>query len=109
MSQKSEYDYMKEIEKLLSDVLADLSNLTEDNFEKVFEAAKEKMKNADKLKNEFLSKFEGSQKILKISELTKLISEKFDNVVKEWQSKVNKAKSDLEQIQNQKKILIYNR
>ena len=100
---------MKEIEKLLSEVLKDLSTMTEDNFDIVFNGAKEKILIAEKLNNEFSVKFDGSQTTLKITELAKLISEKFDNVVKEWQKKVKRAQSDLEQIQNQKKILIYNR
>lgn len=109
MFQNSEYDYMKEIEKLLSEVLKDLSNLTEDNFDIVFKDAKEKIIVAENLKNELFTNFESSQTTLKITELAKLISDKFDNVVKEWQNKVKKAQSDLELIQNQKKILIYNR
>ena len=109
MFQNSEYDYMKEIEKLLSEVLKDLSNLTDDNFDIVFKDAKEKIIAAENLKSELLTRFEGSQTTLKITELAKLISDKFDNVVKEWQNKVKKAQSDLELIQNQKKILIYNR
>jgi hypothetical protein len=109
MSQKSEYDYMKEIENLLSGVLKDLSKLSDENFEVQFKLAKEKMLAANKLKAEFSSKYADSQIILKVSEMAKLISGKFDDIVQEWQKKVKSVQNDLEQIQNQKKILIYNR
>jgi predicted phage tail protein len=109
MSQKSEYEYMKEIESLLSGVLKDLSKLTDENFETQFKSAKEKMLVANRQKVDLFAKYEASQTKTKISEMAKLISEKFDDIVQEWQKKVNNAQNDLEQIQNQKKILIYNR
>jgi hypothetical protein len=41
--------------------------------------------------------------------LAKLIPEKFDNVIKDWADKLKVVQKEMELIQNQKKITIYNR
>jgi hypothetical protein len=41
--------------------------------------------------------------------MAKLISEKYDNVTKDWANKLKLVQKEIELSQNQKKITIYNR
>ena len=45
----------------------------------------------------------------KIVQLAKLIPEKYDNVIKDWADRLKTVQKEIELVQNQKKITIYNR
>jgi len=100
---------VKKIENLLDEVFEDLSNLSEQNFDQKFQLAKSKMELARKIKIENNPKFENFKPSKKIVHMAKLISEKYDNVIKDWADKLKTVQKDIELIQNQKKITIYNR
>lgn len=102
-------DKLKKIEDLLESVLDDLNNLTEENFDGKFYSAKSKMElvRLEKVRNwGKFTKFEPSKKIV---QLAKLIPEKYDNVIKDWASKLKLVQKEIELAANQKKITIYNR
>lgn len=99
----------EEIENLLEEVLEDLSSITEENFNQKFLSAKYKMEHLrqEKSKNRLKNKvFEPSKKII---QLAKLISEKYDNVIKDWADRLKMVQKEMELTQNRKKITIYNR
>lgn len=98
-----------EIVKLLESALSDLSDLTVENFDYKLALAKSKIEKIkrEKLKNP--EKFKEFQSSKKIMDLTKLISEKFDNILAEWKKKVYLIQKEIEISQNQKKISIYKR
>ncbi|MDP2365972.1 MAG: hypothetical protein Q8M94_19645, partial [Ignavibacteria bacterium] len=50
--------------------------------------------------------FSSSKKII---QMAKLISDKYDNIVKDWADRLKTVKKEIELTQNQKKITIYNR
>ena len=97
------------IENLLDEVFEDLSVLTEENFDEKFPSANKKMQlvNEIKFKNSSKLNLFGSSK--KIIQLVKLISERYDNVIKDWADKLKLVQKEIELSQNQKKITIYNR
>ena len=100
---------IKRIENLLAGVFEDLSNLSEENFTQSFESAKLQMQLARKLKIENNSKFANFKPSEKIIQMAKLISEKYDNIVKDWSDKLKMVQKEIELTQNHKKITIYNR
>ena len=97
------------IENILDEVYKDLTELTEENFNQKFQSAKLKMEFARKLKIENHSKFHNFQPSKKIIQMAKLISKKYDNVVKDWAEKLKMVQKEIELSQNQKKISIYSR
>jgi len=106
---QSTLNEVKIIENLLEEVLCDLESLTEENFDSVLKSAKAKMSEVEQkgLENKVKSNdFKQSEKIV---QLAKLIPEKFDNVIKDWADKLKVVQKEMEFIQNQKKITIYNR
>lgn len=100
---------VKKIEVLLEDVLCDLDNLTEENFDSLIKSAKSKMAQIQQKKLENLGKSIDFTKSEKIIQLAKLIPEKYDNVIKNWADRLKKVQKEIELVQNQKKITIYNR
>ena len=100
---------IKKIENLLDGVFEDLSSLSEDNFNQKFLSAKSKMDLVKKIKVENSSKIVSFRPSKKITQMAKLISEKYDNVVKDWANKLKLVQKEIELTQNQKKISIYNR
>ena len=102
-------DNIKKIEDLLDKVFEDLSEISEDNFDQKFQEAKSKMKLAIEIKDGNYSKFEGFKPSKKIINKAKLISDKYDNVIKDWANKLKTVQKEIELAQNQKKITIYNR
>jgi type VII secretion effector (TIGR04197 family) len=99
----------KRIENLLDGVFEDLSDLTEENFDQKFQSAKSKMELAGKVKVENSSKLTSFKPSKKVIQMAKLISEKYDNVIKDWADKLKVVQKEIELTQNQKKITIYNR
>jgi len=97
------------IEDLLDEVYIELSELTEDNFDQRFQSAKSKMELVRRAKVENSSKFHSFKPSKKIIQMAKLISEKYDNVTKDWANKLKLVQKEIELSQNQKKITIYNR
>ena len=97
------------IENILDEVYKDLTELTEENFNQKFQSAKLKMEFARKLKIENQSKSHNFQPSKKIIQMAKLISKKYDNVVKDWAEKLKMVQKEIELSQNQKKISIYSR
>lgn len=97
------------VENLLDEVFNDLSELTEENFDQKFTSAKRKMQSAIEIKAQNKSKIAIFQPSKKITHMAKLISEKYDNVTKDWANKLKLVQKEIEQSQNQKKITIYNR
>lgn len=97
------------IENILDEVYKDLTELTEENFNQNFIAAKQKMQSAIDIKAQNNSKFEVFKPSKKIIQMAKLISEKYDNVTKDWANKLKLVQKEIELSQNQKKITIYNR
>ncbi|MDT3695778.1 MAG: hypothetical protein ROY99_05245 [Ignavibacterium sp.] len=100
---------VKIIEDILEEVLCDLESLTEDNFDLVLKSAKAKMAEVDQKRLENKVKLQDFNQSEKIVQLAKLIPEKFDNVIKDWADKLKVVQKEMELIQNQKKITIYNR
>lgn len=100
---------VKKIEDLLEKVLFDLSSLTEENFEITLSSAKAKMAEIEKRRLENVEKSKDFKQSKKIVQLAKLIPEKYDNVIKDWADKLKTVQKEIELIQNQKKITIYNR
>lgn len=100
---------VKKIEDLLEKVLFDLNSLTEENFEITLSSAKAKMAEIEKRRLENVEKSKDFKQSKKIVQLAKLIPEKYDNVIKDWADKLKTVQKEIELIQNQKKITIYNR
>lgn len=105
----NQYNQIEKVEKLLSEVFEDLSTLTEENFDEKFASAKQKMKAATEIKLQNGSKINNFRPSKKIVQMAKHISDKYDNVTKEWANKLKVVQKEIELNQNQKKITIYNR
>lgn len=97
------------IENLLDEVYKDLAELTEENFNQKFISAKLKMQKAMEIKSQNSSKLGFFTPSKKIVQMVKLISEKYDNVTKDWANKLKLVQKEIELSQNQKKMTIYNR
>ena len=97
------------IENLLDEVYKDLTELTEENFNQKFISAKLKMQKVVEIKAQNSSKLNIFRPSEKIVQMAKLISEKYDNVTKDWASKLKLVQKEIELSQNQKKMTIYNR
>ncbi len=102
-------DNIKKIEDLLDKVFENLSEISEDNFDQKLQDAKSKMELAIEIKDENYSKTEDFKPSKKIIDKAKLISDKYDNVIKDWANKLKTVQKEIELAQNQKKITIYNR
>jgi len=97
------------IENLLDEVYKDLAELTEENFNQKFISAKLKMQKVMEIKSQNNSKLGFFTPSKKIVQMAKLISEKYDNVTKDWANKLKLVQKEIELSQNQKKMTIYNR
>ncbi|HOJ06307.1 MAG: hypothetical protein HND40_12025 [Ignavibacteriota bacterium] len=106
---QSTLNEVKIIENLLEEVLCELESLTEENFDSVLKSAKAKMAEIEQKRLENKVKSNDFKQSEKIVQLAKLIPEKFDNVIKDWADKLKVVQKEMEFIQNQKKITIYNR
>lgn len=106
---QSTLNEVKIIENLLEEVLCELESLTEENFDSVLKSAKAKMSEVEQKRLENKVKSNDFKQSEKIVQLAKLIPEKFDNVIKDWADKLKVVQKEMEFIQNQKKITIYNR
>lgn len=106
---QSTLNEVKIIENLLEEVLCELESLTEENFDSVLKSAKAKMAEVEQKRLENKVKSNDFKQSEKIVQLAKLIPEKFDNVIKDWADKLKVVQKEMEFIQNQKKITIYNR
>lgn len=100
---------MTKIENILDEVYIDLTELNEENFSQKFTSAKQKMQIVLELKAKNSSKSNHFMPSKKIVQMAKLISEKYDNVTKDWANKLKLVQKEIELTQNQKKITIYNR
>ena len=103
------YSPILTIEKLLDEVFEDISMLTEENFDQKFISAKHKMKSAMEIKAQNNSKFAIFESSKKIMQMAKLISDKYDNIIKDWADRLKSVQKEIELTQNQKKITIYKR
>ncbi len=97
------------VELLLEEIYQALSGLNEENFDVNFPSAKLKMQSIIKIKDQNSLKTNNFKLSKKNIQMAKLISEKFDNVTKDWTDKLKTVQKEIELIQNQKKIIIYNR
>lgn len=97
------------IESLLEEVYHYLTELTEENFKEKFPAASAKMELVRQIKYENSVNWHNIQASKKIVQLAKLISDKYDNVIKDWADRLKVVQKEIELTQNQKKITIYNR
>jgi hypothetical protein len=109
MQSSETYNPVQKVEKLLDEVYKDLSELTEENFTEKFPSANKKMELVREIKSKNSLKLNLFRSSKKIIQLAKLISEKYDNVTKEWACKLKLVQKEIELSQNQKKITIYNR
>ena len=103
------YSPVEKVENLLDEVFEDLSVLTEENFDEKFLSANKKMQLVKEIKSKNSSKLNLFRSSKKVIQLAKLISEKYDNVTKDWANKLKRVQKEIELSQNQKKITIYNR
>jgi len=103
------YSPVEKVENLLDEVFEDLSVLTEENFDEKFPSANKKMQLVSEIKFKNSSKLNLFRSSKKVIQLAKLISEKYDNVTKDWANKLKQVQKEIELSQNQKKITIYNR
>ena len=103
------YSPVEKVENLLDEVFEDLSLLTEENFDEKFPSANKKMQLVREIKFKNSSKLDLFRSSKKVIQLAKLISEKYDNVTKDWANKLKQVQKEIELSQNQKKITIYNR
>ena len=103
------YSPVEKVENLLDEVFEDLSVLTEENFDEKFLSANKKMQLVREIKSKNSSKLNLFRSSKKVIQLAKLISEKYDNVTKDWANKLKRVQKEIELSQNQKKITIYNR
>ena len=97
------------IESLLEEVYHYLIELTEENFKEKFPAASVKMELVRQIKYENSVNWHNIQASKKIVQLAKLISDKYDNIIKDWADRLKVVQKEIELTQNQKKITIYNR
>ena len=109
MEHKSKRDLITDIESHLVDALKALLLLNEENFSDNFNFAKINISYVRNLNKKFAEKYADIGTVEKITTLTKQISGIYDDIVRMWQNKVNIVESELETIQNQKKIANYNR
>ncbi len=100
---------VEKIEKLLDEVFEDISALTEENFDEKFLSASNKMKAVREIKAKNSTKFNIFKPSKKITQMVKLISERYDNVIKSWTDKLKLVQKEIELTKNQKKITIYSR
>jgi hypothetical protein len=106
---QQENSKVTKIENILDEVYKDLSELNEENFNQKFTSAKLKMQNVLEIKVKNSSKSNHFMPSKKIVQMAKLISEKYDNVTKDWANKLKLVQKEIELSQNQKKMTIYNR
>ncbi len=99
----------KIVENLLDECYQALMDLNEENFDEKFQSAKLKMQNANQIKLQNSTKTNKFKPSKKIMQMAKLISEKYDNVTKDWVNRLKLVQKEIELTQNQKKITIYNR
>ena len=105
----TKYEQALKIEKLLDEVYADLSSLTEDNFIDKFPAASLKMETIREINYKNSLKINNFKPSKKIVQMAKLISDKYDSIIKDWADRLKTVQKEIELTQNQKKITIYNR
>jgi hypothetical protein len=103
------YSPVEKVENLLDEVFEDLSVLTEENFDEKFPSAHKKMQLIREIKSKNRSKLNLFRSSKKVIQLAKLISERYDNITKDWANKLKLVQKEIELSQNQKKITIYNR
>lgn len=108
-NQEGKYGPVVIIENLLEEVLVNLSELTEANFDEKFLMASSKMEKMKEIKFQNTTKTNDFSASKKNIHLAKLISDKYDNIVKDWADKLKTVQKEIELTQNQKKITIYNR
>lgn len=102
-------DKINKIENILEKILEELNNITEENFDQNFNSAKTQLNALKREKEQNWGKFHNFQPSKKIIQLAKLISVKYDNVIKDWANKLKLVQKEIELSQNQKKISMYNR
>jgi hypothetical protein len=103
------YSPVEKVENLLDEVFEDLSVLTEENFDEKFPSAHKKMQLIREIKSKNRSKLNLFRSSKKVIQLAKLISERYDNITKDWANKLKLVQKEIELSQNQKKITIYTR
>lgn len=109
LNTQNTFGNIAKVELLLEEVYQALSELDEENFNVNFTSAKQKMQSIIKIKDQNSLKTNNFRLSEKNIQMAKLISEKFDNVTKDWAEKLKMVQKEIELIQNQKKIIIYNR
>jgi hypothetical protein len=103
------YSPVEKVENLLDEIFKDLSVLTEENFDEKFLSASHKMQAVREIKAKNSSKLNLFRSSKKVIQMVKLISERYDNVIRNWTDKLKLVQKEIELSQNQKKITIYSR
>jgi hypothetical protein len=101
---------INEIRKLLLGIINYFDSINDVNFKKNLDNALKNMVLVDLLKKELRSIYGAEQlknNTMELSELSKLIQEKFDNIVRLKKEEAENISNNLKQIQNQKKIANY--
>jgi hypothetical protein len=101
---------INEIKNLLLEIIYYFDNIDEANFKKYLDKALKNMVLVDLVKKELRSIY-GAEQLknneMELSELSKLIQERFDNIVRLKKEEAENISDNLKQIQNQKKIANY--
>ncbi len=101
---------INEIKRLLLEIIYYFDNIDEINFKKNLDNSLKNMNLVDSLKRELRSIY-GAEQLknneMELSVLSKLIQEKFDNIVRLKKEETENISDNLKQIQNQKKIANY--
>ena len=101
---------INEIKRLLLEIISYFDNIDEINFKKNLDNSLKNMNLVDSLKRELRSIY-GAEQLknneMELSVLSKLIQEKFDNIVRLKKEETENISDNLKQIQNQKKIANY--
>lgn len=101
---------INEIKKLLLEIIYYFDNIDETNFKKYLDKALKNMVLVDLVKKELRSIY-GAEQLknneMELSVLSKLIQERFDNIVRLKKEEAENISDNLKQIQNQKKIANY--
>ena len=103
---------INKIKFLLSKIISDLELAQTDDFTSNFANAKERMILVKSMKTKLLENFPLEELMTfdkELTTLTKLIQEKYDNIVEYKKKQLKEVSERIRFIQNRKKLISYNR
>jgi hypothetical protein len=103
---------IKEIESVLHLIYTTIKNITDENCDHMLSELDIKIKKVNLLRNQLKNKYNKAVLVEyepTLGALTKQIREKFDNIIEEKKTEQARIGLELADIQNKKKLLIYNR